>query len=294
MTNTTEDDEYDFWGGEYAEYPEDDEIITTVEGINFEKYSEQKKGINGSEDILEEIPDNIYCDLVTTLNEKCIQTSLLEIWKYREELINSATQQEILDAVNLLVRSPWYGYDADYSSLLGGIQRNSSGHIVSAKSAQMVWVVEVPDDGRVISSQGSGVALEIADPTTLAWEAELIQVAQNSTSDEIQVMVNAARSFGDVSTEAIFFDATLMAGGYLIMFIYTIVMLGKLNTLEVRLYLTISGIISIGMGLIIAIGLSSLLGYPYTPIHAILPFLCLGMTFKFFAHLLNLILRYWY
>ena len=73
---------------------------------------------------METIPDNIYCDLVTTLNEKCIQTSLLEIWKYREELINSATQQEILDAVNLLVRSPWYGYDADYSSLLGGIQRN--------------------------------------------------------------------------------------------------------------------------------------------------------------------------
>ena len=177
------------------------------------------------------------------------------------------------------MRSPWYGYDADYSSLLGGIQRNSSGHIVGAKSAQMVWVVEVPDDGRVVSSQGSGVALEIADPTTLAWEAELIQIAQNSTRDELQVMVNAARSFGDVSTEAIFFDATLMAGGYIIMFIYTIVMLGKLNTLEVRLYLTISGIISIGMGLIIAIGLSSLLGYPYTPIHAILPFLCLGMFF---------------
>ena len=229
---------------------------------------------------MDTIPDNIYCDLVSTLNEKCIQTSLLEIWKYNEEFINSATQQEILDAINLLVKSPWYGYDVDYSNLLGGIERNSTGHIVGAKSVQMIWVVEVPDDGRVISSQGSGVALEIADPTTLAWESDLIKIALNSSSDGVRVMVNAARSFGDVSTEAIFFDASLMAGGYIIMFIYTVVMLGKFNTLEVRLYLTISGIISIGMGLIIAIGLSSLIGYPYTPIHAILPFLCLGRVYN--------------
>merc|ERR1711892_161008 len=280
-TNGTESyDDYDnFWSGEYNEYPEDedDEIVTTVERINFIKYSEQKNKSEEAEDTLEKIPDNIYCDLVNTLNEKCIQTSLLEIWKYREELINSATQQEILDAVNLLVRSPWYGYDANYANLLGGITRNSSGHIVGAKSAQMVWVVEIPDEGRLISSQGSGVALEIADPTTLAWESELIHVTQNASRDQLQVMVNAARSFGDVSTEAIFFDASLMASGYIIMFIYTIVMLGKLNTLEVRLFLTVSGIVSIGMGLVIAIGISSLIGYPYTPIHAILPFLCLGI-----------------
>jgi len=272
-------DEYEnFWEGEYNEYPEEDEkVVTKVERINFEKYSSQRNRSNAGEDTLDKIPDNIYCDLVNTLNEKCLQTSLLEIWKYREELINSASQQEILDAVNLLVRSPWYGYDVDYSNLLGGIMRNSSGHIVGAKSAQMVWVVEVPDDGRVISSQGSGVALEIADPTTLAWEAELILIAQSSSKDQLKVNVNAARSFGDVSTEAIFFDASLMAGGYIIMFIYTIVMLGKLNSLEVRLFLTVSGIVSIGMGLVIAIGISSLIGYPYTPIHAILPFLCLGI-----------------
>ena len=32
-------------------------------------------------------------------------------------------------AVNNLERSPWYGYDVDYSSLLGGIQRNSTGKL---------------------------------------------------------------------------------------------------------------------------------------------------------------------
>ena len=67
-----------------------------------------------------------------------------------------------------------------------------------------------------------------------------------------------------------------MAAGYLLMFLYTIIMLGNLNTLEVRLFLSVSGIVSVFMGLSIAVSLSSLLGYPYTPMHAALPFLCLG------------------
>merc|ERR1711915_77571 len=47
--------------------------------------------------------------------------------------------------------------------------------------------------------------------------------------------------------------------------------------LEVRLYLSISGIISIFMGLAISLGISSALGYPYSPMHMALPFLCLGI-----------------
>ena len=41
-------------------------------------------------DILDDIPDDIYCNLVETLNEKCLETSLLEIWKYNEEVIRGS------------------------------------------------------------------------------------------------------------------------------------------------------------------------------------------------------------
>ena len=60
------------------------------------------------------------------------------------------------------------------------------------------------------------------------------------------------------------------------MFVYTILMLGRLNTLEVRLMLAVAGIVSIAMGFVVGIGISSGLGYPVTPVHALLPFLCLG------------------
>ena len=58
--------------------------------------------------------------------------------------------------------------------MLGGVERNSSGHVVSAKTALMIWSVTVPDDVEIDTSQGSGVELELADATTLAWEKRFI------------------------------------------------------------------------------------------------------------------------
>jgi hypothetical protein len=85
-----------------------------------------------------------------------------------------------------------------------------------------------------------------------------------------------AYSFNDISSRAIFFDGVKMVSGYLLMFIYTLFMLGRINLIEHRTYLTAAGIVSVAMGLIISIGLSSAINLPYTPMHAILPFLCLG------------------
>merc|ERR1712218_101684 len=69
----------------------------------------------------------------------------------------------------------------------------------------------------------------------------------------------------------------LLFGGYLLMFVYTVVMLGSLNTVEVRLYLSVCGLVCIGMGISLALSLSSALGYFWTPMHPALPLLCLGI-----------------
>ena len=65
--------------------------------------------------------------------------------------------------------------------------------------------------------------LELGDATSLAWEDEFVRVIQESSesSDEFEIIPNAVKSYGQVSSQAIFFDGTLMAGGYFLMFIYT-------------------------------------------------------------------------
>ena len=213
--------------------------------------------------------------MVNTLNSKCKENSILDIWQYKEDLINTATQQEIIDAVNLLERSPWFGYDKDYSRTLGGITRNKTGHIVAAKSELMVFILN-SDDENVDISKGGGAEFEFVDETTLAWESEFIKIGLNSSTVDLNVMVDSPRSFSDISAETVFVDSKLMVSGYIIMFIYTILMLGKINLQEMRLFLTITGLLCIVMGMGIAIGLSAALGYPYTPVNVILPFICLG------------------
>ena len=85
------------------------------------------------------------------------------------------------------------------------------------------------------------------------------------------------RSFADVSSEAVELDLPLVAVGYFLMFSYTMLMLGKINLVEHRTYLAMAGIFAVVMGVMISLGLSSALGFPFTTIHGILPFLALGI-----------------
>merc|ERR1711892_996369 len=99
---TDYDDNYDFWTGEYDEYSDENEVISTKERIDFNKYGKKSEKKKEALEAVDDLPDNIYCDLVTTLNEKCVLTNLLEIWRYDEDLINTVTQEEIVRAVNVL------------------------------------------------------------------------------------------------------------------------------------------------------------------------------------------------
>ena len=74
-----DDDDYDFWADEYDDYEEFDDNPIIKARINFQKYG-RKTGSSLAEDgkkVVDGLPKNIYCDLVQTLNKKCIQTSLL-------------------------------------------------------------------------------------------------------------------------------------------------------------------------------------------------------------------------
>ena len=96
------------------------------------------------------------------------------ICSYNPDYIKTTTTEEILLAINTLKRSPWYGHDTNYRSLLGGITRNSSGQVVSAKLAMMFFSVSIPEDAEIVAYQGDGLAVESADATTLEWEKSFI------------------------------------------------------------------------------------------------------------------------
>ena len=79
------------------------------------------------------------------------------------------------------------------------------------------------------------VYIQVADENSLNFEQHLIDLsARENGKDDITIIVFTARSFNDVSFQTIFFDVWKMLGGYVIMFTFTVMMLGKLNKTEVR------------------------------------------------------------
>ena len=54
-------------------------------------------------------------------------------------------------------------------------------------------------------------------------------------------------------------------------------MLGRMDIIEQRFYLTAAGIVSIALGMLVSIGITAAVGYAYSPHHALLPFVMIGI-----------------
>jgi hypothetical protein len=131
---------------------------------------------DNQKDILSDLPSSVYCELINTLETKCLEQSILEIWMYDESTINRLTQDDILFAINKLERSPYYGYSFNYDTLLGSIKRNESGHIVSARSAMHHLVTTVDLDNLSslgLADAGTEPAAEL-DDANYQWQWEVI------------------------------------------------------------------------------------------------------------------------
>ncbi len=103
-------------------------------------------------------------------------------------------------------------------------------------------------------------------------------------------------SMGDASSAALQLDFPLMACGYTLMLVYTVLMLGRPNIVEVRCYLSCVGLFAILMGGAASQGLAFLMGYVFTPMNGILLYLILGICVHntLLPNFAKLLLRYWH
>ena len=165
---------YDYYHDEY-----NTELPTTEV-----KECDEVRNFNGSvfEDLqrstYKELPHNVYCELIGSFESQCLEQSLLEIWMYNERIINKLTQQDIINAVNVLDRSPYFGFKYNYAELLGSIERNQTGHIVSATAAlyNLVTIVDLENiqDSNFLE-KGAGLQLSFDEPN-IVWQDEAIKI----------------------------------------------------------------------------------------------------------------------
>ncbi|KAK3599821.1 hypothetical protein CHS0354_022387 [Potamilus streckersoni] len=197
------------------------------------------------------------------VGRSCRISSILELWSFNETIIRSLTSQEILQTVNNAPDfSPVYGMKFDLSHILSGVSRDENQWITGAQATSMVWVLDK-------KGKWNNAALE--------WEKKMIDFGNGRHLCLREVHVYATRTFDDEGYGAVKADTSLLIAGFSIVFVFVIVVLGRISMVEHKLYVSIAGILTIGLAILFAYGIAMVFGVMYGPVHALMPFLLLGI-----------------
>ncbi|XP_015599498.1 NPC1-like intracellular cholesterol transporter 1 isoform X2 [Cephus cinctus] len=231
-------------------------------------------------------PTELYCGVLNSLSKACLLFSILDIWDYNSTLIASQTKADIIAKFNSVKVSPTLGHPMNFSELLGGTQSDQNGRIISAKAVQTLWMVHVNFSRVDMDEIGNDAGTaDWATPNVLVWESAFLDVLKRSTeelsntnnSHKLTLYYEAGRSFGDISSSTMFQDIDKLIIGIILMSFYVQVILSKFNWVEWRFCLTSAGLLCVAGAFIIAVGVCSLFGVPYGPVHTSLPFMLMGL-----------------
>lgn len=186
------------------------------------------------------LPDDIYCYMLENMEEACFEVNPIELWSYNQSLVENLTKAEIIYIFHNRLISPVFGRFVNYTAEFGGpdIQRDAEGHVVKAQSIELKWFVKVNHTdiraGNGITDESTG---EVADKSTMQWEAEFMRIMENMTGmmpEGVKLYYATRRSFGDICLGQIHNDGLMLAVGFGVMFLYVSLMLGKFNLVEQR------------------------------------------------------------
>ena len=225
-----------------------------------------------------------YCRIVKDMEKACLEFSILELWardgkygKDTDDAIENLTVEDIIHKINHRNMSGVFLVERNFTELLSGVQRDSNGQIISAKATITSWF------GRMNTTEAKANPVNGREvPITkenFEFEDEMLKVLLNQTGHPkgLKSYPQVERSITDVSTDAIFNDVIVLGIGYDIMVVYVQLMLGRFNCVEQRILLSVAGVFSVIMGLVMSHGICSALGLIFTPLHQVLPFLLLGI-----------------
>jgi len=239
-------------------------------------------------DVLENWSDefypDLYCGCIEATETACFEQNIVELWgdqgsfnEVSDLKIAALTQKEILDTINNKNVSQIFLKDFNFRELLGDIKYDSAGQIVGAGAVEMKFFTMV--NVTAVKQFGTAARGEKIDLESFQFEGLMLEMLREKSwfPPGMTSYVNIQRQFFDAFVGQTFKDADKLGGGYMLVFIYVNVMLSKLNFVEQRIWLSVIGILSVVMGMILGYGLCSLFGLFYSAAHTVIPFLLLGI-----------------
>lgn len=175
--------------------------------------------------------------------------------------------------------------DKKFDRFLGGIVRNSTGAIVSAKATFINWFSEanittITSDSSEEPSTRKGMGLDDnVDEATLEFELGLRNVLENDCDLPVGLKsyANVHRSFGDISTGTIWRDVTYLIIGFMMVYAFVQIVMGRFNRVEQRAFLGFMALVNVKLAVAASFGFCSLIGLPYGPMHTLIIGLLMGL-----------------
>eukprot|EP00092_Neocalanus_flemingeri_P016672 GFUD01018035.1.p1 GENE.GFUD01018035.1~~GFUD01018035.1.p1 ORF type:complete len:937 (+),score=124.95 GFUD01018035.1:339-3149(+) len=207
--------------------------------------------------------------------EICLELSILNILspheKVTDDFMENLNQSEILRLINQSDKRE------NILQYLGGVKYDAKGDILEAKATKIDLISET-NITEALLNPDPGTSTPVTN-LSMSFEEELKDALLNTTDipEGVEVSVIVSRSFDDVINENIIGNYNLLFSGFAIMFVYVLIMLGKFNCVEHRVWLSLAGLTGIVLGSVFCMGLCSAFGLMFTQLHNVLPFLMLGI-----------------
>ena len=152
---------------------------------------------------------------------------------------------------------------------LSGVTFSEYGTITGAKAVMNIWL---------LADNASRFHQE-AD--SMEWEHGFIDATINNPPDDpptgLEVFALAERSYDDEIMFVVYSNFSIFIFGFLLLFIYIMLVLGDINWVDQRVLLAIAGMVVIVLSLGASTGLGFYLNISFNDMCPILPFLLLGI-----------------
>lgn len=219
-----------------------------------------------------------YCSIVSKLKLGCMHENILDMWN--AETLN-LTNHDITEKIDTTYINRVTGHEMNFTTLLGAVERDTNGHIISAKSLLTKFNLHLNFSEINIDRTGNSAGTESwTTVDIMRFEEKFLilmgKLKREFETNDIKIYYGAGRSYGDISEKTLFQDISKVIFGALLMTIYMVFILSKYSWVELRIQLTSFGVMNILMAYISGCGLSSIFLF-YTPVHSSLFFIILGL-----------------
>eukprot|EP00297_Palpitomonas_bilix_P001640 CAMPEP_0113876152 /NCGR_PEP_ID=MMETSP0780_2-20120614/5331_1 /TAXON_ID=652834 /ORGANISM="Palpitomonas bilix" /LENGTH=1021 /DNA_ID=CAMNT_0000862205 /DNA_START=52 /DNA_END=3117 /DNA_ORIENTATION=+ /assembly_acc=CAM_ASM_000599 len=199
------------------------------------------------------------------MSDVCVMTTPLDFWydwsSHRIQIDSTVTDEEVLERVQTERAVAFFPLPISADGRLGGIKRDENDKIINATAMGFSYILR----------ENASMTEDIE-----AFEQKIIDLMAKDFQ-HIKVYVQAESSITGELGRSIQTDLLSLQLGIVFILIYALLVLGKFHPVRNRSVLAFTGVISIGLAIVISFGLSSAAGFFLTPVTNVLPFILIGI-----------------